>query len=74
MCKIDHSRVFGSVAFSTFTMLCSHHLCVVPKENLLSIEQSPVFAVLKEVNFIGKLMITQHSSHTHPILGQDAFV
>ena len=30
--KINHFKVSKSVAFSTFTVLCHHHLCLAPKQ------------------------------------------
>lgn len=29
--KINHLKAYNSVTFSTFTVLCNHHLCLVPE-------------------------------------------
>lgn len=51
--------MYHSVAFRTFTMLCNHRLYLVTKHftpRKLGIRYTVVFAILKELDFIGKLM------------------
>ena len=52
--KISHLKVYNSMAFSTFTVLCNHHLyqvpkhSITPKKNLVPIKKSPPFLLCQD--------------------------